>query len=68
MKIVAGKLGDIQQLFQKELKVSCSSLENTASARSRKYFVDRRCFPREQMGYYLSITDKECMHKACISE
>lgn len=26
MKIAAGKLGDTQQLFQKELKVSCSSL------------------------------------------
>lgn len=68
MKIVAGKLGDIQQLFQKELKVSCCFLENTASARSRKYFVDRGCFPHEQMGCHLHITDKGCMHKAGLSE
>lgn len=32
MKIAAGQRGDTQQLFQKELKVSCSSLENTAGA------------------------------------
>lgn len=68
MKTVARKFRDIQQLFQKEMKVSCCSLENIASARSRKYFVDRGCFPHEQMGHHLSITDKGCMHKADLSE
>lgn len=43
MKIVAGILGDTQQLFQKELKASCSSLENTASAGSRKCSIDLGC-------------------------
>lgn len=68
MKIVAGKLGDVQQLFQKEVKVSGCSLENTASARSRKYFVDRGRFPHEQMRCHLSTTDTGCMHKASLSE
>lgn len=40
MKIAAGKLGDTQQLFQKELKVSCGSLENSAVAGPRKGTLD----------------------------
>lgn len=68
MKPEAGKLGDIQQLFQKELKVSCCSLENTASARSRKDSVPRGCFPHEQMGCHQSTADKRYMHKAGLVE
>lgn len=37
-------------VIPKEVKVSCSSLEDTASARSRKYILARGCFPHEQMG------------------
>lgn len=49
MKIAAGRLRDIQQLFQKEVKVSCCSLKNTASARSRKQAVDS--------GYFFPLSD-----------
>lgn len=49
MRIAAGRLRDIQQLFQKEVKVSCCSLKNTASAKSRKHSVDS--------GYFSPLTD-----------
>lgn len=66
MKIVAGKLGDIQQLFQKEVKVSCCSLENTASAGSRKYFVDRGCFPHEQLGCHRVLRTREAFQNDAV--
>lgn len=50
MRIAAGRLRDIQQLFQTEVEVSCCSLKNTASARSRKHFVGR--------GYFAPWTDR----------
>lgn len=50
------------------MKVSCCSLENIASASSRKYSVDRRCFPHEQMGCHQSIADKRYIHEAGLAK
>lgn len=56
MKTAAGKLGDTQQLFQKEFRVSCSSLENTAGAGPRKCSTGSGC---SHGGVALQIRDAQ---------